>query len=114
MKISNKTLDILKNFSEINQSILIKAGKQLKTVSTLKNILAHAEVEEDFPQDFFIYNLNEFIGLLSILNEPDLTFDDKYLTVSINDDKVKYFYADPTFIIKPEKPTIIMFIYNFY
>jgi hypothetical protein len=103
MKISNKTLDILKNFSEINQSILIKAGKDLKTVSTLKNILAHAEVEEDFPQDFAIYNLNEFIGLLSILNEPDLTFDDKYLTVSINDDKVKYFYADPTFIVKPEK-----------
>jgi hypothetical protein len=103
MKISNKTLDILKNFSEINQSILIKAGKKLKTVSTLKNILAHAEVEEDFPQDFAIYNLNEFIGLLSILNEPDLTFNDKYLTVSINDDKVKYFYADPTFIVKPEK-----------
>ena len=103
MKISNNTLDILKNFSEINQSILMKAGKKLKTVSTLKNILAHAEVEEDFPQDFAIYNLNEFIGLLSILNEPDLTFDDKYLTVSINDDKVKYFYADPTFIVKPEK-----------
>ena len=65
MKISNKTLDILKNFSEINQSVLIKKGKNLKTVSALKNILAHAEVEEDFPQDFAIYQLNEFIGVLS-------------------------------------------------
>ena len=103
MKISTKTLDVLKNFSEINQSILIKKGRKLKTVSALKNILAHAVVEEDFPQDFAIYQLNEFIGLLSVLNEPDLTFSEKYLTVSTNDDKVKYFYADPTFIVKPEK-----------
>ena len=76
MKISNKTLDVLKNFSEINQSILIKKGKKLKTVSALKNILAHAEVEEDFPQDFAIYQLNEFIGVLSTMNYPDLTFHD--------------------------------------
>ena len=103
MKISTKTLDILKNFSEINQSIVIKSGNRIKTVNTLKNILAQAEVEEDFPQDFAIYQLNEFIGLLSILNEPDLTFNEKYLTVVTNDDKVNYFYADPSFIVQPEK-----------
>ena len=89
MKISTKTLDVLKNFSEINQSIVIKTGNNIRTVNPLKNILAKAEVEEDFPQDFAIYQLNEFIGLLSILDEPDLTFNEKYLTVSTNDDKVK-------------------------
>jgi len=104
MKISNKTLDILKNFSEINQSILIKAGKKLKTVSTLKNILAHAEVEEDFPQDFAIYQLNEFIGVLSTMSNPELTFNDKYVMLSQeNGACTKYFYAEPSVVVSPEK-----------
>ena len=104
MKISNKTLDILKNCSEINQSILIKKGKKLKTVSTLKNILAHAEVEEDFPQDFAIYQLNEFIGVLSTMNNPDLSFNDKYVMLSQeNGACTKYFYADPSVVVSPEK-----------
>ena len=104
MKISNKTLDVLKNFSEINQSILIKKGKKLKTVSALKNILAHADVEEDFPQDFAIYQLNEFIGVLSTMNNPDLTFHDKYVMLSQeNGACTKYFYAEPSVVISPEK-----------
>ena len=104
MKISNKTLDVLKNFSEINQSILIKKGKKLKTVSALKNILAHAEVEDDFPQDFAIYQLNEFIGVLSTMNNPDLTFHDKYVMLSQeNGACTKYFYAEPSVVISPEK-----------
>jgi len=104
MKISNNTLDILKNFSEINQSVLIKTGKKLKTVSTLKNILAHAEVEEDFPQDFAIYQLNEFIGVLSTMNDPDLTFHDKYVMLSQeNGACTKYFYAEPSVVVSPEK-----------
>jgi|TARA_B110000438_G_C15818412_1_gene653081 hypothetical protein len=103
MKISNKTLDILKNFSEINQSILIKAGKQLKTVSTLKNILAHAEVEEDFPQDFAIYQLNEFIGVLSTMSNPELSFNDKYVLLSQDKAGSKYFFADPSVVVSPEK-----------
>ena len=104
MKISNKTLDVLKNFSEINQSILIKKGKKLKTVSALKNILAHAEVEDDFPQDFAIYQLNEFIGVLSTMNNPDLIFHDKYVMLSQeNGACTKYFYAAPSVVIAPEK-----------
>ena len=104
MKISTKTLDVLKNFSEINQSILIKKGKKLKTVSALKNILAHAEVEEDFPQDFAIYQLNEFIGVLSTMNNPNLTFHDKYVMLSQeNGACTKYFYAEPSVVVTPEK-----------
>ena len=108
MKISNKTLDILKNFSEINQSILIKKGKKLKTVSALKNILAHAEVEENFPQDFAIYQLNEFIGVLSTMGNPDLTFHDKYVMLSQeNGACTKYFYAEPSVVISPEKDIVM-------
>ena len=108
MKISNRTLDILKNFSEINQSILIKTGKKLKTVSALKNILAHADVEEDFPQDFAIYQLNEFIGVLSTMSNPDLTFHDKYVMLSQeNGACTKYFYAEPSVVISPEKDIVM-------
>ena len=104
MKISTNTLDILKNFSEINQSILIKKGKKLKTVSTLKNILAHTDVEDNFPQDFAIYQLNEFIGVLSTMGNPDLTFHDKYVMLSQeNGACTKYFYADPSVVVSPEK-----------
>ena len=104
MKISTKTLDVLKNFSEINQSILINKGKKLKTVSALKNILAHADVEENFSQDFAIYQLNEFIGVLSTMGNPDLTFHDKYVMLSQeNGACTKYFYAEPSVVISPEK-----------
>ena len=113
MKISNKTLDILKNFSEINQSIVIKPGNIIKTVNPLKNILAKAEVAENFVNEFAIYNINEFIGYLSELNEPDLTFNEKYFTVSTKEDKgniypPKYKYADPTFIVQPPEKGISM------
>jgi len=104
MKISTNTLDVLKNFSEINQSILINKGKKLKTVSALKNILAHAVVQDDFPQDFAIYQLNEFIGVLSTMNNPNLTFHDKYVMLSQeNGACTKYFYAEPSVVIAPEK-----------
>ena len=104
MKISTKTLDVLKNFSEINQSILIKKGSTIKTVSIQQNILAHAEVEESFPQDFAIYQLNEFIGVLTTMNNPDLTFHDKYVMLSQeNGACTKYFYAEPSVVIAPEK-----------
>ena len=104
MKISTKTLDILKNFSEINQSILIKKGSTIKTVSIQQNILAHAKVEESFSQDFAIYQLNEFIGVLTTMNNPNLTFHDKYVMLSQeNGACTKYFYAEPSVVISPEK-----------
>ena len=66
MKLSNNTTNILKNFSQINQSILIKQGNKLKTISVMKNILAEAEIEEDFEADFAIYDLNQFLSGLSL------------------------------------------------
>lgn len=103
MKISNETLDILKNFSEINQSIVIKPGKKIKTINSLKNILAHADVEEDFPMEVAIYDLTEFLGLLTSLPEAEVEFKDSHLVVSSAKRKVKYFYADSDYVIKPEK-----------
>ena len=103
MKLSKETIEILKNFSGINQSIVVKEGNKLKTVNSLKNILAHATVEENFPKEFAIYDLTEFLGLLSSISEPELTFNKSDVTVSSDTRKVKYRYADTDYIVKPEK-----------
>lgn len=102
MKLTDNTITILKNFSSINQSILIKKGSQIKTISVLKNIYAVAGVEEEFSKDFAIYDLNEFLNGLSLHQDPDLDLtNDSYLTIKEGKRKVKYFYADPEVIVSP-------------
>ena len=98
MKLSNNTTNILNNFSQINQSILIKQGNKLKTISVMKNILAEAEIEEDFESDFAIYDLNKLLGVMSLFQDPDLEIGDKTMKVG---GKVDYMFADPSMIISP-------------
>ena len=107
MKLSEKTLNILKNFSSINQSILVKQGNQLRTISVAKNILAEAEIKEDFPRDFAIYDLNQFLNGLSLHQDPEMDFTpDSYVTIREGKRRVKYFYADPNVIISPPEKAI--------
>jgi len=102
MKLSNETIDVLKNFSTINQNILVKEGTQLRTMSTMKNILAEASVTEAFPRDFGIYDLNEFLGVLTLVRDAELKFDnDSYLTVNGGRTKINYFYSDPSILTTP-------------
>ena len=77
MKLSEKTFNLLKNFSSINQSILFKEGKSLRTMSVMKNILAEVEVEEEFPKDFAIYDLVQFLNNASLCANPELDFTNK-------------------------------------
>ena len=82
MKLSENTISILKNFASINQSILIKSGSKIRTMPKLKTILAQAEVEEVFPKDFAIYDLNQFLNGLSLHQDPELDFsNDNYLVI---------------------------------
>ena len=107
MKLSEKTLNILKNFSSINQSILVKQGNQLRTISVAKNILAEAEIKEDFPRDFAIYDLNQFLNGLSLHQDPEMDFSpDSYVNIREGKRRVKYFYADPNVIISPPEKAI--------
>ena len=102
MKISDKTLTLLKNFSNINQSILFKQGKELRTISVMKNILAEATIEEDVPKDFGIYDLGQFLNGLSLHNDPELDFqDDSYVVIKEGRSRSKYFFADPQVIVTP-------------
>lgn len=107
MKLSDNTLTILKNFAGINNSILVKMGTKLRTISVAKNILAEAEITEDFPREFAVYDLNQFLNGLSLHKDPDLDFtEDSHITIREGKRKVKYFYADPNVIVSPPEKEI--------
>ena len=107
MKLSDNTLTILKNFAGINNSILVKEGTKLRTISVAKNILAEADIKEEFPRDFAIYDLNQFLNGLSLHSDPDLDFkEESYLSIREGKRRVKYFFADPNVIIAPPEKEI--------
>jgi hypothetical protein len=109
MKLSEKTLAILKNFSSINQSILIKKGNKLRSISVMKNILAEAEVEETFPKNFAIYDLNQFLNGLGLHQDPDLDFENNsHVIIREGKRRVKYFFADPEVIVSPPEKDIVL------
>ena len=107
MKLSDSTLTVLKNFAGINNSILVKQGSKLRTISVAKNILAEADISENFPKDVAIYDLNQFLIGLSLHQDPNLDFsEESYLTIREGKRRVKYFYADPQVIISPPEKEI--------
>jgi len=109
MKLSDQTLNILKNFAGINNSILVKQGTQLRTISVAKNILAEASIDEDFPRDFAVYDLNQFLNGLSLHQDPDLDFSpESYISIKEGKRRVKYFYADPNVIVSPPDKEITL------
>ena len=110
MKLSSNTTMVLKNFATINQNLVIKEGSELLTMSSMKNIVAKATVQEKFPKEFAIYDLNEFLASLSIFKSPVLEFEEQYLTIKEEDQphkKLTYFYSDPSVVQSPTK-TITM------
>jgi len=107
MNLSSDTIIILKNFASINQSIFVKGGNTLKTMSVMKNVLAEATVEEEFPRDFAIYDLNQFLNGISLHDTPELDFsNESYLTIREGKRRVKYFFADPSVIVSPPEKGI--------
>jgi hypothetical protein len=109
MKLSDNTLTILKNFAGINNSILVKQGTQLRTISVAKNILAEATIDEEFTREFAIYDLNQFLNGLSLHQDPEMDFSPQsYLTIREGKRRVKYFYADPNVIISPPEKEITL------
>jgi len=109
MKLSDKTLTLLKNFSSINQSILFKQGSSLKTISVMKNILAEATIDEDLPTDFGIYDLNQFLNGLGLHQNPDLDFENQgHVVIREGKSRTKYFFADPQVIVTPPDKEITL------
>ena len=103
MKISSETQAILKNFATINSGIKVGQGNQLKTISNMKNILAVANVPETFTQEFNIYNLVEFLGAISLTENPDFNFNESSLTIADADTSLTYFYASEGMVTTVDK-----------
>ena len=83
MKVSKETLEQLKNFATINTNLMVKEGNQLATVANSMNILAKASVSETFPREFAIYDLNQFLALLTMSDDTELSFGDESVTVNM-------------------------------
>lgn len=103
MKLSKNTVQILENLRQINSGLMFTTGSVLYTISPAKNILAEATVEETFPRDFGIYDLSEFLGVVSLFDDADLEFKEQYVQITgLNGRiKAKYRYADKELIVSP-------------
>ena len=102
MKLSKETVALFKNFSGINTNLLLKQGNKIATISGQKNVMADATVTETFP-DFAIYDLNEFLGAMSLFEDPELDFQDKYVSIKQGSMNIKFFAADASVLTAPQK-----------
>lgn len=104
MQLSNDTKDVLKNFSTINQNLMVKSGNVINTMSAMKNIVAKATIPDSFANEFAIYDLNEFLSALSLFKNPTLDFKDQ--SVKLNEEgggsAVNYFFSDPSVVTTPK------------
>jgi hypothetical protein len=105
MKLSKKTFDVFKNFSSINSNILVKPGNKIRTISPIKNVMAEAIIPETFDIEFGIWDLNKFLGTVSLFDDPDFEFQEKFVT--IRDEKKKtevvYYYSEPRLLTAANK-----------
>jgi len=103
MKMSSKTLNLLKNYASINSNILVKPGNELSTISPVKNVMSVANVEETFDTEFGIWDLNKFLGVVSLFDKPEFAFDEKSVTIYGGGASVEYFYSEPSLLSVPTK-----------
>lgn len=108
MRLSLKTTQVLKNFSIINEGIVIKKGSELSTMAPNKSMLAKAKVDETFDNDFAIHNLNKFLGVLSFLEKPEINLHKDFLTIEEGETKVTFRYGNPSMIATPPSGDIKM------
>jgi hypothetical protein len=111
MKLSNETLSVLKNFATINQGIMFKKGSKLRTISSLKSILAEVTIKEDIPSEFGVYDLNNFLSVVSLhKDDPSFDFDEKHVVIVGNKgrSKIKYRFCEPTMINLPPEKQVTM------
>ena len=111
MRLSEKTLKILQNFTTINQSLSFKEGNKIRTISVMKNVLAEAEIEEYIPKDFAIYDLPQFLNTLALYRDPDIDVSSNPSFAHIKSgthSRSKYFFSDPSVIIAPPEKEMIL------
>jgi len=107
--ITEQTLSILKNFATINPNIVINEGNVIKTISEAKTILCKSTLDVTFPQTFGIFDLNEFLSAVSLVEKPNLLFSDDYVIISdqVGRTKIKYYFSDPDILTSPSKDVVM-------
>lgn len=105
MQLTDRTMAVLENFSSIQSNLVVESGNVLKTMAEARNLVAIAKLDQDFPTDFGIYELSEFLGVLGLVDKPTLDFDEEYVTVSDSNGttKVRYYYSPTDFLTAPKK-----------
>lgn len=109
MKLSDETLSVLKNFAGINANIVLNPGTTVKTMAESKTIMGTASISEEIPGQIGIYDLNEFLGVVNMFDDPDLLFDNEFKSVRVSEGKraVKYFFSDPSILTTPSKDVVM-------
>ena len=108
MRLSSETVALLKNFSSINQSILIRAGKKLRTMSVMKNILVESAIPEEFSRDVAIYDLNQFLNCLSLIEDADVLLEENAIVITDGTNSIEYRYSDPSVIVAPPEKDLVL------
>ena len=105
MQLSDSTLAVLKNFASIQPNIVLSEGTTVKTIAEAKNVMAVAELDQSFDKQVGIYNLDEFLSVLGLVDTPDLNFENDFVTVKsgAGRSQVKYFYSDQSILTSPAK-----------
>ena len=106
MNISENTLSVLKNFSSINQNLAVKKGNKIRTISPRRTIIAVAQVEDKFDQPFAIYDMNQFLGAVSLFEKPEFIFEEKNVVVANGKSSINYFYAEESMVMTPPERDI--------
>jgi hypothetical protein len=106
MELSNFTMQVLKNFATVNSNVVIQPGNSIMTMAEPKNILGQATVPETFTQQFGIYDLQEFLNVLGLVDSPRVRFETNHVLVgdSTGRAEIKYFFSDPEMLTSPSKP----------
>ena len=103
MELTENTLNVLRNFSSINSNFVVRSGNNIKTMTEARNVVSSATLTQEFPMDFGIYDLGEFLGVLSLVDKPNLAFKEEFVTISDSTgrSKIKYFFSDPEILTSP-------------
>ena len=107
MKISRNTITTLKNYASINSNLVFKPGQKLRTISDSKTIMSGAETAEDFPVEFGIYDLNEFLSVYALFEDPDLEFEHKSVLISAGEQSIRYYFSETDILTQPSKDIIM-------
>lgn len=108
MKLSARTIQILKSFAQINPSLIFTPGNEIKTISPMKTMVAKATIAETIPQQFAIWDLSKFLGVLSLFDDPDVEINDKFVSIRNGKSKLDYVYCAPDMIVQPPKKMVEM------